>query len=89
MNAKMSSSQNLSGLPWWFSSKETTSKAEAVGNACIIHGWEICPGGEHGNTLPFLPGESHGQRSLVGYNPKVPRVRHGWSNLTCTHSRIK
>ena len=28
------------------------------------------PGGGHGNLLPvFLPGESHGQRSLVGYSP--------------------
>ena len=27
------------------------------------------PGGEHGNTLVFLPGESHGQRSLAGYSP--------------------
>ena len=26
-------------------------------------------GGGHGNLLVFLPGESHGQRSLVGYNP--------------------
>ena len=27
-------------------------------------------GGGHGNPLPvFLPGESHGQRSLVGYGP--------------------
>ena len=29
------------------------------------------PGGGHGNPLPvFLPGESHGQRSLVGYSPQ-------------------
>ena len=28
-------------------------------------------------TPVFLPGESHGQRSLVGYNPKhLKRVRH-------------
>ena len=28
------------------------------------------PGGEHSNPLPvFLPGEFHGQRSLVGYSP--------------------
>ena len=28
------------------------------------------PGGGHGNpTAVFLPGESHGQRSLVGYGP--------------------
>ena len=28
------------------------------------------PGGGRGNPLPFLPGESHGQRSLLGYNPQ-------------------
>ena len=27
------------------------------------------PGGGHGNPLQFLPGESCGQRSLVGYSP--------------------
>ena len=28
------------------------------------------PGGGHGNPLQlFLPGEPHGQRSLVGYSP--------------------
>ena len=33
------------------------------------------PGGGHGN--PLLPGESHGQRSLVGYSPKeLQRIRH-------------
>ena len=28
-----------------------------------------CPGGGHGNPLVFLPGESHGQRSLAGCSP--------------------
>ena len=28
------------------------------------------PGGGRGNPLPFLPAESHGQRSLVGYAPQ-------------------
>ena len=29
-----------------------------------------CPGGGHGNPTPvFLPGESQGQRSLMGYSP--------------------
>ena len=32
----------------------------------------------------FLLGESHGQRSLVGYSPQHHRVRHGWSNLAQT-----
>ena len=27
-------------------------------------------------TPVFLPGESHEQRSLAGYSPRVARVRH-------------
>ena len=34
-------------------------------------------------TPVFLPGESYGQRSLVGYSPGGRRVRHEW--LTNTH----
>ena len=33
-------------------------------------------------TPVFLPGESHGQESLVGYSLQVWRVRHDWSDLT-------
>ena len=29
-------------------------------------------------TPVFLPGESHRQRSLAGYSPWDPRVRHNW-----------
>ena len=32
-------------------------------------GWGRSPGGGHANPPVFLPGESHGQRSLVGYSP--------------------
>ena len=35
-------------------------------------------------TLVFLPGESHGQRSLVGYNPRVAKSRTRLSDLTFT-----
>ena len=28
----------------------------------------------------FLPGESHGERSLEGYSPCGHRVRHDWAN---------
>ena len=36
----------------------------------LIPGSGRSPGGGHGNpTLVFLPGESHVQRSLVGYRP--------------------
>ena len=35
-----------------------------------IPGLGRSPGGGHGNLLTaFLPGESHGQRSLAGYSP--------------------
>ena len=32
-------------------------------------------------TAVFLPGESHGQRSLEGYSPWGCRVGHSWSDL--------
>ena len=42
-----------------------------VGDPGSIPGLERAPGEGHGNPLPsvFLPGESPGQKSLVGYNP--------------------
>ena len=42
------------------------------------------PGGGNGNLLHyFLPGESHGQRSLVGYSPRGHKKRH-----TTEHARM-
>ena len=35
-----------------------------------IPGSGISPGERNGNTLGFSPGESHGQRSLVGRSPR-------------------
>jgi len=37
-------------------------------------------GGEWQPTPVFLPRESHGQRSLVGYNPWGCRVEHDWAS---------
>ena len=39
-------------------------------------------------TPVFLPGESHGQRSLVGslHSIGLQRVGHDWSDLGCTHA---
>ena len=34
-----------------------------------ITGLGRSPGEGHGDPFLFLPGESHGQRSLVGYSP--------------------
>ena len=33
--------------------------------------WQSTPG--------FLPGESHGQRSLAAYSPQLQSVRHNWA----------
>ena len=54
----------------WLSSKEYACKAGDAGDGGSIPGSGRCPGGGHGNTTPvFLPGESHGQRNLLGYIP--------------------
>ena len=54
------------GLPWWLSGKESTCITGAARETCSIPGlgrpwrraWQPTP--------VFLPGEFHGQRSLVG-----------------------
>ena len=47
--------------------KESTCNSGDLG---LIPGLGRSSGGWHGNPLRvFLPGESHGQRSLVGYSP--------------------
>ena len=42
--------------------------------APLERGWEPTP--------VFLPGESHGWRSLAGYSPWGHRVRHNWATDT-------
>ena len=55
------------GLPWWLSGKEFTCQ-------CRRRGFYPCSGKipwrmKWQPTPVFLPGKSHGQRSLVGYSP--------------------
>ena len=55
------------GLPWWLSGKESACDA---GNLGSIPGLGRFPWREKWQPTPvFLPGEFHGQRSLVGYSP--------------------
>ena len=55
------------GLPRWLSSKESTCQA---GDMDSIPGLGRSPGeGKWQPTPVFLPGKSHGQRSLLGYSP--------------------
>ena len=53
--------------------KNPSANAGGVRDAGSIPGLGRSPGGRHGNPLRILAlsihGESHGQKSLVGYNP--------------------
>jgi len=50
--------------------KNLFDNAGGVRDMGSIPGLERCPGGGHGQPTPiFLPGESHGQRSLVDHGP--------------------
>ena len=62
-------------LPWWLSSKESTCNAGDTGS---IPELGTSPGVGNGSPLQlFLPGKSHGQRSLVGYR--------SWGHKTVRH----
>ena len=48
-----------------------------AGNPASIPGLGRSPGGGNGQPTPaFLPGESHGQRSLTGYSPWGGKESH-------------
>ena len=54
-------------LPWWVSGKEPACQCKKPG--FDPWDWEIPWRKKWQPTLVFLPGKSHGQRSLVGYSP--------------------
>ena len=50
--------------------KNLPANAGDIRDVVLIPGLRRFPGEGHGKPTPvFLPGESHGQRSLVGYSP--------------------
>ena len=50
--------------------KNPPANAGDIRGMVLIPGLRRSPGEGRGKPTPiFLPGESHGQRSLVGYNP--------------------
>ena len=59
------------GFPCGSAGKEYACNKGDLGS---IPGLGRSPGGGHGNPTPvFLPGESHGQRSLAGYSHGVAK----------------
>ena len=55
------------GIPWWLSGKESAYQYRR----CGFNPWvRKIPWRRKGQPTPlFLPGKSHGQKSLVGYSP--------------------
>ena len=58
------------GLPWWLSSKESCQVRRLGFDLWVekipwIREWKSTP--------VFLPGKSHGQKSLTDYNPGVAK----------------
>ena len=62
------------GFPGGSDGKESTFNAGDLG---LIPGLGRAPGEEWLPTPVFLPGEFHGERSLMGYSPWGHIVRHG------------
>ena len=48
--------------------KNPPANTEDLGDAGLIPGSGRSPGRGNGSPLQYLPGESHGQRSLAGYS---------------------
>ena len=72
------------GLPRWLSGKESPCQCRRQ-----KHGFEPwvrkSPWRRKWQSTPvFLPGEPHGQRSLVGYSPRVSKGRTRLSDFTFT-----
>ena len=64
---------------WWLSGKESACQSGRARDAGLIPAWvSKIPWRRKWQPIPvFLPGESHGQRRLVGYSPwERERVRH-------------
>ena len=69
------------------SGKESACNAADPG---LIHGLERSPAEGNGKPLQlFLPRESHGQRSLVGYSPWGRKKSDMIASLTHTHTHIQ
>ena len=77
----------ITGLPRWLSGNESTCQCRRYG----LDPWvrKIPCRRAQQPTPVFLPGESHGQRSLVGYSPWGDResdtIETTYHTCTCVH----
>ena len=72
------------GLPWWLSIRESACQYRRPG----FDPWvgKIPWSREWQPTSVFLPGESHGQKSLAGYSPWDRKESYTTEQLTHTHT---
>ena len=79
-------------LTWWLRMVKMVKNLLAVSETWVWSlGWKT-PWRHEWLPIPvFLPGEFHGQRSLVGYIQSMgsQRVRHNWATHTHTHKTLK
>ena len=74
------------GFPGGASGEESDRiQAGDIRNPGSIPGFRRSPGGGHSNPPVFLPGDSHGQRSLVGYSPRGCTESHMTEATWHTH----
>ena len=59
-----------------------------AGDASLIPALGRSPGGGVATTPVFLPGESHEQRSLVGYSPWARKESDTTESLSTLHTQL-
>ena len=75
----------LLGLPGGTSGKEPACQCRRLKRLCFNLQIEIVPWRRAWQPTPlFLPGESHGRRSLVGYSPQAHTESDMTGKLACT-----
>ena len=83
-----------STLAWKIPWMEEPGRLQSMGSLRVGHDWATSLSlftflhwrRKWQPTSVLLPGESLGQRSLVGYSPWVHRVGHNWATDTRTHT---
>ena len=77
----------MSRLPRWLSGKDSACQCRRHGFSPWV--WKISWSKKWQPALVFLPGKSHGQRSLVGYSPwGRKRVRHDLATKQQQYSAV-
>ena len=80
-------------LPRWLNGKESTYNARDTGDVGLIPEVRKIPWRRKWQPTPvFLPGKSHGQRTLVGYSPRghkeLDTTKHACTVIACPEFQL-